>query len=91
MLARANGIVLNLNSMFLLVFVLRYTITFLRKMGLIYVLPLDQHLYFHKFAGILIFVQGWFHGIMHFINFGIKSLLCTYYNIDCTTFCKVFL
>ncbi len=72
MLARANGIVLNLNSMFILVFVLRYTVTFLRKLGLVYVLPLDQHLYFHKVAGALIFAQGWFHGVMHFVNFGVN-------------------
>ena len=37
-----------------------------------YVLPLDQHLYFHKLAGGLIFAQGWIHGVSHFVNFGMN-------------------
>ena len=72
MLARANGIVLNLNSMLILVFVLRYTVTFLRKLGLVYVLPLDQHIMLHRLTGMVIFIQAWFHGIMHFVNFGVN-------------------
>ena len=42
------------------------------QIGLVYVLPLDQHLYFHKLAGGLIFAQGWIHGVSHFVNFGMN-------------------
>lgn len=70
MLARANGICLNFNSMMLLIFVLRYTLTIMRKIGLVRILPLDHHILLHKKTGIIIFCQAWFHGIMHFVNFG---------------------
>ena len=60
---------LNFNSMMLLFFILRYFITFLRKLGFVGILPLDQHIYLHKIAGSIIFFQAWFHGIMHFVNF----------------------
>ncbi len=70
-----SGIVLNLNSMLVLVFILRYTITFLRKLGFVEVLPLDQHIHVHKLIGTVIVIQAYFHGIMHFINFGQKSVI----------------
>ena len=61
---------LNFNSMMVLVFILRYTITLMRKLGLASKLPLDHHVYLHKFTGVLIFFQAWFHTIAHLINFG---------------------
>lgn len=61
---------LNFNSMMVVFFILRYTITLLRKMGLASKLPLDHHVYLHKFTGVLIFIQAWLHTIAHFINFG---------------------
>jgi predicted ferric reductase len=39
-------------------------------LGLVKILPLDQHIGLHKLTGILIFFQAWFHAIMHFLNFG---------------------
>jgi hypothetical protein len=56
--------------MMVLTFILRYTITLMRKMGLASKLPLDHHVYLHKFTGVLIFVQAWLHTIAHLINFG---------------------
>ena len=63
-----KGLVLNFNSMMILFFILRYTITIMRKLGLVTILPLDENIYFHKFTGVLLFIQAWFHAIMHYIN-----------------------
>ncbi len=65
-----TGMCINFNSMMVLIFILRYTITLMRKMGLASKLPLDHHVYLHKFTGVLIFVQAWLHTIAHLINFG---------------------
>ena len=50
----------------------RYTITALRNLGLSAILPLDNNIFIHKVIGTLIFVQAWFHTIMHLINFGVN-------------------
>ena len=71
-LFRANGRCLLFNSMMVLVVVLRYTITSLRNLGLSKILPLDHNIYIHKYIGSIIFVQAWFHTIMHLINFGVN-------------------
>ena len=57
-LSRANGRVLLLNSVLVMLTVLRYTITLLRKFGLGAVLPLDHNIYIHKVIGIMIFIQS---------------------------------
>lgn len=72
MMSRANGRCLNFNSMIILVLVLRYTITKLRELGLSNALPLDHNIYLHKMVGYLIFLQSWFHTIMHLVNFAIN-------------------
>ena len=69
MFARANGLCLNFNSVMIIIFVLRNSITLMRKMGFVSVLPLDHHVFLHKMTGILIFSMAWFHAIMHFCNF----------------------
>lgn len=69
--ARACGQCLNFNCMFVLVLMLRQCITFLRTRGFSAILPLDQHIYFHKLTGILIFGLSFFHTIMHVCNFSI--------------------
>ncbi len=63
------GLCLNFNSVMILIFVLRNTITLMRKMGLVNIFPLDYHVFLHKMTGILIFCQAWFHTIMHLTNF----------------------
>ena len=50
----------------------RYTITKLRDLGLSIILPLDNNIYIHKVIGRVIFVQAWFHTIMHLCNFAIN-------------------
>jgi hypothetical protein len=69
MLCYVAGQCLNFNCMFILVLMLRQCITFLRTHGFSVVLPLDQHIYFHKLAGVFIFIQSIVHTIMHLLNF----------------------
>ncbi|KAL1130042.1 hypothetical protein AAG570_012985 [Ranatra chinensis] len=68
--ARACGQCLNFNCMFVLVLMLRHSITFLRTRGFSNILPLDQHIYFHKLTGVCIFLYSVLHTIMHLLNFG---------------------
>jgi len=63
------GQCLNFNCMFILVLMLRQSITFLRTHGFSMILPLDQHIYFHKLTGVFIFIQSIVHTIMHLLNF----------------------
>ncbi|CAH1394266.1 unnamed protein product, partial [Nezara viridula] len=70
--ARACGQCLNFNCMFVLVLMLRHSITFLRTRGFSNFLPLDQHIYFHKVTGVCIFVYSVIHTIMHLFNFSIN-------------------
>jgi NADPH oxidase 5 len=55
--------------MFVLVLMLRQCITFMRTRGFTIVLPLDQHIYFHKLTGTFIFIFSVVHTIMHLLNF----------------------
>ncbi|GBP03598.1 NADPH oxidase 5 [Eumeta japonica] len=68
--ARACGQCLNFNCMWVLVLMLRQSITFLRTRGFSSLLPLDNHIYLHKLAGLLIFIYSLVHTIMHLCNFG---------------------
>jgi hypothetical protein len=58
--------------MFILVVMLRTSITKLRELGLALVLPLDKHIYFHKVTGRLIVLYSLLHTAMHLGN------LCKY-------------
>ena len=71
-LARACGQVLNFLSIFILIVMLRNSITKLREMGLAVILPLDKHIYFHKITGRLIVVYSLIHTVAHLGN------LCKY-------------
>lgn len=66
--ARACGQGLNFTSMFILVLMLRHSITKLREMGLAVILPLDRHIYFHKVTGRLIVVYSLIHTVAHLGN-----------------------
>ncbi|TRY74386.1 hypothetical protein TCAL_04607 [Tigriopus californicus] len=68
MFARAGGQCLNFNSMFILVLMLRHSITKLREFGLNWLLPLDRHIYFHKVIGRLIFIYSLIHTVAHIGN-----------------------
>ncbi|KAH1015243.1 hypothetical protein HUJ05_013005 [Dendroctonus ponderosae] len=67
--ARACGQCLNFDCAFILVLMLRRCITFLRTRGYGSLLPLDQHIYFHKVTGWLIFGLSFWHSLMHTFNF----------------------
>ena len=56
--------------MFILVLMLRHSITKLREFGVNLLLPLDRHIYFHKITGRLIFVYGIVHTAAHLGNIG---------------------
>lgn len=73
--ARACGQCLNFNCTFILILMLRQCITFLRTRGFGEYLPLDQHIYFHKITGILIFGYSFLHTVMHVLNFSQFYLL----------------
>ena len=54
--------------MFILVLMLRHSITKLRQLGLAGNLVLDRHIYFHKVTGRLIVVYSVLHTLCHFGN-----------------------
>ena len=64
------GYVLNFCCAFIVAVMLRNLITLARTNGLASILPLDEHIYFHKMAGWFIFIYSALHTIAHFINFG---------------------
>ena len=72
LVSRACGRVIMFNTVLVLALVLRNTITVLRRIGLASVLPLDHNIYLHKLVGILIFLQGLLHSVMHLTNFAIN-------------------
>eukprot|EP00095_Tigriopus_kingsejongensis_P006523 maker-scaffold172_size289735-snap-gene-1.32 protein:Tk06523 transcript:maker-scaffold172_size289735-snap-gene-1.32-mRNA-1 annotation:"nadph oxidase" len=74
MFARAGGQCLNFNSMFILVLMLRHSITKLREFGLNWLLPLDRHIYFHKVIGRLIFIFSLIHTVAHIGNLVVNSV-----------------
>ncbi|PRD30244.1 UNVERIFIED_CONTAM: NADPH oxidase 5 [Trichonephila clavipes] len=73
-LARACGQCLNFNCAFIVMLVLRQTLTWLRTHGYSQYFPIDQHLYYHKLTGVLILLYSLLHAAMHISNFGILSL-----------------
>lgn len=67
-MARACGQGLNFTSMFILIVMLRHSITKLREMGISVILPLDRHIYFHKVTGRLIVIYSLVHTAAHMGN-----------------------
>ncbi|XP_037046426.1 NADPH oxidase 5 isoform X2 [Bradysia coprophila] len=70
--ARACGQCLNFNCAFVLIPMLRQCITFLRTRGLGAFIPLDNHIYIHKMAGVTIATFSLIHTIMHLLNFTLE-------------------
>lgn len=64
-----TGQCLNFNCAWVLVLMLRQTLTFLRSRGCTAFLPIDHHIYLHKLTGVLIAVYSLVHTIMHLVNF----------------------
>lgn len=69
------GQCLNFNCAWVLVLMLRHSITALRVRGFGSVLPLDHHIYLHKLTGTLIFGYSLLHTLMHLCNFSMFTYL----------------
>ena len=67
--ARACGQVLNFFCAFILIMILRKTITILRSVGMGRYLPLDHYVYFHKLTGWSIAFFSTWHTVAHLGNF----------------------
>ncbi|XP_071097928.1 NADPH oxidase 5-like [Haliotis cracherodii] len=66
--ARGCGLCLNFDCTFIVVLMLRKCITWLRATPASHVLPLDQHIIFHKLTGILIMLFTVVHTALHIGN-----------------------
>ncbi|KAK9728753.1 Ferric reductase NAD binding domain [Popillia japonica] len=86
--ARACGQCLNFNCVFILVLMLRQSITYLRSRGFSMILPLDQHIYFHKQAGYLITFYSALHTIMHSFNLDVILKKNSLINVNDTEECS---
>ena len=75
MFARAAGQCLNFTCMFVLLPMLRLSMTKLRQKGFNYLLPLDKHTSFHRMTGHLIVVYSIVHTLAHIINLGWDNIL----------------
>ena len=73
-----SGYVLNFCCAFIVAVMLRNLITLARTNGFASILPLDEHIYFHKMAGWFIFIYSAVHTIAHFINFGKRKTFRQY-------------
>ncbi|XP_067653727.1 NADPH oxidase 5-like [Haliotis asinina] len=66
--ARGCGLCLNFDCTFIVVLMLRKCITWLRATPVSHVLPLDQHIIFHKLTGFLILLFSVVHTVLHIGN-----------------------
>ena len=64
------GQCLNFTCMFVLLPMLRLSVTKLREKGFNYLLPLDKHVSFHRSTGHLIAVYSLVHTMAHINNLG---------------------
>lgn len=63
--ARVHGMCLNFNSMFILVLMMKHSLTWLRSTRIGKYFPIDHHIAFHKAVAVVIFIQGVLHFIGH--------------------------
>ncbi|XP_053387111.1 NADPH oxidase 5-like [Mercenaria mercenaria] len=68
MFARGAGLCLNFNCMWVLVLMLRKSLTFIRMTKLVHILPLDQHILFHKMTAWAIVGFSLVHTMAHIGN-----------------------
>jgi predicted ABC-type exoprotein transport system permease subunit len=64
-IARTHGMCLNFNSVFILVLMLKSSLTWLRSTWIGKYLPIDQHIQYHKAVAVIIFILSIFHGVGH--------------------------
>ena len=65
-----SGQCLNFSCMFILLPMLRLSVTKLRQKGFNYLLPLDKHVSVHRLTGHLIAIYSIIHTLAHLINLG---------------------
>ncbi|KAL8595540.1 hypothetical protein ACOMHN_000748 [Nucella lapillus] len=80
-IARGAGMCLNFNCAFVLLLMLRRTLTFLRNTPLVHVLPFDQHVMFHKLAGYAIVFFTLVHTGAHLGNAAVYLTVSTGLNV----------
>lgn len=68
--ARGCGMCLNFNGAFVVVLMLRYTLTWLRMTALRHILPFDENVMLHKFVGYTICFHTLVHTVAHLGNLG---------------------
>ena len=78
-IARGMGMCLNFNGAFIIVFMLRNLITWLRETWVSAILPFDDSIFLHKLVGYVLTVQAIVHTICHIINAG-KTSFIFYFN-----------
>jgi hypothetical protein len=69
--ARICGMLLNFNGSLIIALMLKQTILLLRTTKLHTMLPIDDHIDFHKFVGRFIGILSVVHTIAHICNFAI--------------------
>lgn len=74
--ASIGGMLLNFNCMLILILVLRKCHTLIRSTPLAGILPLDQHISFHKMVGGVIGVCAAVHAGAHIAHAGINFVTC---------------
>ena len=82
MIARAGGQCLNFTCMFVLLPMLRLSVTKLRQKGFNYLLPLVKHTSFHRMTGHLIVVYSLIHTLAHIVNLGELQTLAKYLKVQ---------
>jgi predicted ferric reductase len=68
--ARTHGMCLNFNSVFILVLMLKSSLTWLRSSWVGKYLPVDQHIKYHKAVAVIIFILSILHTIGHLGRYG---------------------
>jgi hypothetical protein len=71
--ARVGGILLNFNSVLIVVLMLKQTILYIRSNRVLRrCIPVDEHIDFHKFVGRFMTALAILHTIAHIINFALN-------------------
>ena len=68
MVAKGCGIAINATTMLLILLMTRPLITKVRLSFLLSIIPVDQHVEFHKGGGILLFILAGIHTVVHLVN-----------------------
>jgi NADPH oxidase 5 len=70
-IARTTGMLLNVNCALIVILMLKHSILLIRTNRLLRrLIPVDDHIEFHKFVGRVITCLAFVHSIAHMANFG---------------------